>query len=144
MLHLRIITPERVAFTQEIYEAIVPTNEGEIAILPGHIPIISLLKLGVVSIRHQKNDSDNQMEHIAIRGGFLEMDGKNVKIMADTAIKSNEVDELEVQAARQRAQNLKDQADDDISLADATALLEQSIMKIKLVDLKKKRHQSTR
>lgn len=142
MLKFALITPQREVLTREIYEAIIPTQDGEIAILPHHLPIISLLKPGIISLRINKEDKNDKLESIAVKGGFVEMDGQTVKIMADTAIKSDEVTELEASEARQKAQELKDNAVDRVSLADATTALEHSILQLKLVNLRKRRHQS--
>jgi F-type H+-transporting ATPase subunit epsilon len=142
MLKLTLITPEREVFSSEIYEAIIPTQEGQITILPNHLPIISLLKPGIISIRKNKSDKNDQMEHIAINGGFIEMDGQIIKVMADSAIKSDEVNEIEANEARRKAQELKEKATNSVSLADATSALEQSIIRLKLANLKKKRHSS--
>lgn len=142
MLNFTLITPEREVLTQEVYEAIIPTQDGEIAILPHHLPIISLLKPGIVSLRLKKEDKNDALEHVAVKGGFIEMDGQTIKVMADTAIKSDEVTELEANEARKRAQELKDNAVDKVSLADATTALEHSILQLKLVNLRKRRHQS--
>lgn len=142
MLNFSLITPEREVITQEVYEVILPTQDGEIAILPHHLPIISLLKAGVISLRLKKEDKDTQLEHLAVKGGFLEMDGNNIKVMADIAYKASEVSEIEANEARKKALELKEKATDKVSLADATSALEHSLIQLKLVTLRKRKHQS--
>lgn len=141
MLTFALITPERVVLSEEIYEAILPTTEGQISIFPGHIPVVTLLKPGVLSLRKQKNTSDDQLEQVAISGGFVEIAGDHINILADTAERADEIDQLRAQEAALQAEELKKQAQDDVSLADATTLLEKNIVRLKVAGLKK-RHRS--
>lgn len=138
MLTINLITPERVIFSEEIYEAILPTTEGQISVFPGHIPVVTLLKSGLLSLRKQKNTPDNQLEHVAISGGFVEIFGDRIKILADTAERADEIDQLRAHQAARQAEELKKQAQDDVSLADATRLLEKNIVRLKVADLKKR------
>jgi F-type H+-transporting ATPase subunit epsilon len=140
MLVFELITPERVVFSEEIYEAILPTQNGQIAVLPNHLPIVTLLKAGVLSLRKTKETPDSQLEHVAISGGFVEVNAKKIRVLADTAERADEIDELRAQEAIKKAQALRDQAQDDVSLADVTAALERAITRIKVVGLKRRRH----
>lgn len=140
MLNFELITPEQLVFSEEIYEAIIPTVNGEIAVLPGHEDLITLIKSGVLSLRRQKSDSDSQLEHVAVSGGLAEIGPDRVRILADSADRADEVSELEAKEARQKALELKEKAVDDVSLADATALLEKSMAWLKLAELKKGKH----
>src|SRR3990167_9449738 len=103
MINFQLITPERLVFEEEIYEAIIPTKEGEIAVLPGHKNLVTLISSGILSLRRKSNDSDSQLEHVAVSGGFVEIAENKVKVLADSADKYDEVDDLKVEDARQRA-----------------------------------------
>src|SRR5687768_15814816 len=137
MLTFQLITPERVVFQEEVYEVILPTQTGQIAVFPNHVPLISLVKAGIISLRKTSNDPDNNLEHVAVSGGFVEITKDKVKVLADSAEKANEINELKVQEAKQRALELKEKAEDDVSLADATAALEKSLAHLKLLELTK-------
>jgi F-type H+-transporting ATPase subunit epsilon len=144
MLTFDLITPERVVFSEEIYEAILPTSEGEISVFPNHIPVVTLLKPGVLSLRKQKNTPDSELEHVAISGGFVEITGSRIKVLADTAERAQEINELRAQEAKRKAEEMKSLAKDDLSLTDATRLLERNLVRIKVAQMKKRhgaRHQ---
>lgn len=137
----QLVTPEKLEFEEEIYEAILPTRSGQIAILPGHIPLVTLLEPGVISLRRKQVDNDSVLEHVAVSGGFAQISGRSIRILADSATRADDIDEIQAQDARERALELKSKARDDISSADATALLERSIAQLKLARLiKRHRH----
>lgn len=141
MFTFQLVTPEKLEFEEEIYEAILPTSSGQIAVLPGHIPLVTVLEPGVVSLRRSKNDTEGTMEHVAVSGGFAQITGETIRVLADSATRADDVDEIQAQEARERALDLKNKAHDDVSSADATALLERSIAQLKLARLiKRHRH----
>ena len=79
-LHLEIVTPERLAYSDEVDMVLVPGSEGELGILPHHTPLVSLLGVGELKIR--KGGSE---EVFAIAGGFLQVRPDKVVVMAETA-----------------------------------------------------------
>ena len=113
MITFQLITPERLVFEEEIYEAIIPTKDGQIAVLPGHKNLITLIAPGVLSLRKNQNDRDDDLEHVAVSGGFVEIGNNKIKVLADSADRADEVDELKAQQARQNALELKQKAQDD-------------------------------
>lgn len=139
MLKFEIITPEKVAVSEDIYEAILPAQDGQIAVLPGHIPLITLLSPGIISIRRQKGDSDNQLEHLATSGGFVEITHNNIKVMADTAERADDLDEMRIEAAKTEAKRQLSQAKDEVSYADAASRLEIELARTKVKNLKRSR-----
>jgi len=92
MLKLEIVTPEKRVFDAEVDSVTVPTASGEAGIFPNHAPLVSALKPGILSYS-QKGGS----EKLAVSGGFVEVSGNKVSILADTAETSDEVD---VESAR--------------------------------------------
>jgi F-type H+-transporting ATPase subunit epsilon len=78
MLKLKVITPEKVVLDEEVTQVTLPTTEGEITVLPGHIPLVTLLSKGdIVSIK------DSEAIPLAIVGGFVRIADDEVAIMAD-------------------------------------------------------------
>src|SRR3989344_3775663 len=100
-INLEITTPERVILKDEVDELVLPTPNGEIGILPHHIPVVSLLAPG--EIRITKGGSVTNM---AVSGGFIEVQPDKVIVLADTAERAEEIDEQRAEEARQRAQKL--------------------------------------
>ncbi|HQZ83821.1 MAG TPA: F0F1 ATP synthase subunit epsilon [Pyrinomonadaceae bacterium] len=87
MLKLEIVTPEKRVFDAEVDSVTVPTASGEAGIFPNHAPLVSALKPGILSYS-QKGGS----EKLAVSGGFVEVSGNKVSVLADTAETSDEVD----------------------------------------------------
>ncbi len=136
-MQFQLITPERVVMTEEIYEAILPAVEGQIAVLPNHIPLVTLLKPGVISLRVKKDDPDTRLEHIATSGGFVEITGSSIKLMADTAERSDELDDLKIKEAKAAAQKAISEAKDEVSYADAIGHLQVELAREKVRNLRR-------
>ncbi len=83
----KIITPERVVFSDEVDQVTMMTKSGEITVLPHHIPLVTLLQPG--ELRYKKNGDD---QYIAVSGGFAEVRPDNsIVILADTAEHAHEI-----------------------------------------------------
>ena len=107
-LELQVITIERTSYHAEDVASInVPTVSGEITILARHIPLISILKPGVVHITHEDKNGKNNEEFIAIAGGIIEVETNPEKtlvtLLADSAELTHEIDQERVEEARARA-----------------------------------------
>jgi F-type H+-transporting ATPase subunit epsilon len=104
MLKLKVITPEKVVLDEEVTQVTLPTTEGEITVLPGHIPLVTLLSKGdIVSIK------DSEAIPLAIVGGFVRIADDEVAIMADFAEHVSILTDEEIQKARTRAEELQKQ-----------------------------------
>lgn len=136
-LHLRIITPTQVVYDDEIYSTSVTTADGDITVLPRHTNLFSLLVEGVLTIRKDKGNE----EHLAIGGGYLETDGKNLNILVSRAYGQNEVDQQITQKALDQAEKILATSKDDQERHEATLLLRRSVVDLKLL---KKRRQNVR
>ena len=78
-MKLEIVTTEEVIFSEEVDIVVAPGSEGQLGILPGHAPLITSIKSGVVLTRHGSEEKVNN-----VSGGFLEVSGNNVRILADS------------------------------------------------------------
>ena len=87
MLDLEIVTPAKMVVTLKADSVTIPTAKGEIGILPNHAPLISTLKSGVLSYTAQ-----NTTEKLVVSGGFVEVSGNKVSILADIAEDKAEID----------------------------------------------------
>lgn len=117
-----IVTPERVVLKASVRQVSIPTTEGEITVLPLHVPLVALLKTGVIEAVLE----DGARDVMAVSGGLVEVLADKVVILADTAERAAEMDEAAIEAARQRAEALKKQAQDqdDVEFARLSALIE--------------------
>ena len=100
IIKFEIVTPERVVYKKEITQITLPTKQGEITVLPGHIPLVASLLPGIIEIVK----SDNNREVISVSGGFLEVLRDKVVILADTAERAEEIDLDKAEDARKRAE----------------------------------------
>lgn len=135
-IKLKVLTPERLILEELVDEVIIPTTEGEIAVLPNHIPIIAGLKSGdVVGVVNG--------EHVpmAVVGGFVEVkngpDGQTeVAILADFAEHVGELTDEAIERAHARAAELRKQAEDNevVDFEHFESELERSITRIKIAD----------
>lgn len=134
-LHFEIITPEKTVFKEEIDSITIPTLEGEITVLPGHIPLVAPVKAGEIVIK-----KDNVTHHMAVMSGFMEISDNNIKLMADAAELADEIDERRALEARARAEKAISDAKDQVEFADATVALERALTRLKIVGRKRKSH----
>jgi F-type H+-transporting ATPase subunit epsilon len=97
-LKLDIVTGERTVYSAEADVVVAPGIEGELAILPMHASLMTMLQPGEMRVI-----ADGGEIHMAVSGGFLEVSGNHVVVLADTAEHSEEIDENRAEAARQKA-----------------------------------------
>lgn len=125
----QIITPEKIVYEDEIDQATIPTQQGQITVLPHHIPLISIIEAGELIVK-----KNNEEIPLFISGGFIEVrKGNKIVILADSAEKAEEIDEERALKARERALALqKEKFTDDIKFGEAAAALERSLARLKV------------
>jgi F-type H+-transporting ATPase subunit epsilon len=98
-LILEIVTPEARVYSDTVDQVVIPTVEGEVGILPGHIPLLTQVDDG--ELRVTKN---GQTEYLVVGGGFAEVERDRVRVLAEHAVTESTIDEKAVEAALQRAE----------------------------------------
>jgi len=98
-LTLEIVTPEARVYSDTVDTVVIPTTSGEIGILPGHIPLLTEVEHG--ELRVTKNGVTSLL---AVSGGFAEVEGDRVHVLAEHAISEEKIDENAVEAALKRAE----------------------------------------
>lgn len=129
-MHFELITPERVVFREEARQVTLPTAEGEITILPHHVPLVAALVSGVIQLKKESGD-----EEIAVSGGFIEVTGdERVRVLADTAERGKELELSVIEEAKKRAEKLMQETihRDDASFAAAAAALERELARYRV------------
>jgi F-type H+-transporting ATPase subunit epsilon len=134
MLTLEIVTPEARVYADTVDTVVIPTIEGEIGILPGHIPLLT--QVGAGELRVLKN---GKTELLAVGNGFAEIDGDKVSILAESAITEEKIDEAAAENAMQRAEDAL-RGKDSLDAAEVERL--ESIVRsaVAQLDLKRRRH----
>ncbi len=98
-LTLEIVTPEARVYSDTIDTVVIPTVEGEVGILPGHIPLLTQVEDGELRVT-----KGGVTQFLAVSGGFAEVEADSVRVLAEHAISEDKIDEKAVEEALKRAQ----------------------------------------
>jgi F-type H+-transporting ATPase subunit epsilon len=139
VIHLQLISLAGVKFDEDVYEVLLPTLEGTIGVLPGHMPLIAAATNGVISIRRTMRDPDFLMEHFATNGGVIEVEENTLRVLVDEADHAEDINEAEAKAAHERALQLKAEARDEVSLERAQTLVDRTAVRLHVATLKRRR-----
>jgi F-type H+-transporting ATPase subunit epsilon len=139
MILFELVTLSGVKFGEDVYEVLLPTLEGEIGVLTGHMPLISVATHGVVGIRRTASERDDMMEYFAISGGVIEVENNILRVLVDEADNAAEINEQEAQKAYEQAQKLKSEAKDQVSLEKAQSLIDRQAVRLQVAGLKRRR-----
>jgi F-type H+-transporting ATPase subunit epsilon len=137
-MHLELITVLGKKVDQEVYEVILPTAEGEIAVYPGHEPLVSVAVPGAIAVRNKKTDDDSKLDYYAISGGVIEVSQTYVRVLVDEAIEDNEIVEAETKAALDRAIAMRDNAKSQLELEKAHELVDRHTVRLKVAGLRRR------
>ncbi|UQS83840.1 F0F1 ATP synthase subunit epsilon [Bombilactobacillus thymidiniphilus] len=102
ILTVDIITPEGIVYHHHGKRLIVRASDGDLGILPNHIPIIATLK--IAEVRVLRADDENHEDAIAVNGGYLEFTDNVASIVANSAERARDIDLRRARYARQKAQ----------------------------------------
>ncbi len=139
MIHFQLVSLDGVKLDTEAYEVLLPTLDGIIGVLPGHMPLISAATHGVVSVRHKSADKDDMMDVFAISGGVIEVADNTLRVLVDEADHADEISEAEAQKAFELAQKMKSEAKDQVSLEHAQSMIDRSAVRLQVAGLKRRR-----
>jgi F-type H+-transporting ATPase subunit epsilon len=129
-LQLEIVTPEKLAFQDEVDTVVLPGSEGELGVLPHHAPLISTLGAGELRLR-----KGGQEESFAIMGGFLQVLPDKVVVMAEMADMASDIDLEKAQEARRQAeQALESGYVEGADLSAARAALQAALIRIRVAE----------
>jgi len=138
-MNLQLITLQGVKLDEPVYEVILPTSSGEIAVFPGHEPLVTVAKAGVIQVRREKQHSNEQMELFAISGGVIEVTQARIRVLVDEADHGEDILEAESQAALERAIKLRDNATNRVELEKAHQLVDRHTVRLKVAGLQRHR-----
>lgn len=141
MIRLQLISLTGTKFDDDVYEVLLPTIDGEIGVLTGHMPLISVAKQGVISIRRNEHDIDLAMEHFAVTGGVIEVLENRLRVLVDEADHAEDINEAEARVAHERALKMKAEAKDEVSLEHAQALVDRTATRLQVAGLKRRSRQ---
>ena len=122
---LEILTAEGEIFNQEVDLVVLPGIEGELAVLPGHAPLVTKLDSGQLVIRTGKEE-----EYLVVFGGFVQVLAHKVTVLADAAERGDEIDEERAKSAMDRARSRMETVDTDVNLERALSSLRRSTIRV--------------
>jgi len=130
---LEIVTPQRLAFSEEVEAVYAPTPDGIIGVLAHHMPLFTLLTDGEVHIKSKSKDY-----FLAIAGGFMDITRDKVTILVSRAVHADEINEQEIEKARKSALDAINRQATGVQLEEAQAILRRSLLESKVL----RRHRS--
>ena len=127
-MRLEIITAEQEVYSQDVDALVAPGIEGQLGILPHHAPLMTVLQPGEIMVR-----KDGEESYLAVTGGFMEVLGNKVTILADACERSDEINEERAQAAVERARERLAQRGADLELTRAAASMRRGQVRLNVV-----------
>ena len=137
-MKFQLVTLLGVKVDQDVYEVVLPTADGEIAVFPGHEPLVSIATPGAIAVRHAKGDADDKLEYFAISGGVIEVRQDSLRVLVDEADSGEDIVEAESKAALDRALKMQAEAKDQVELEKASALVDRHAVRLKVADLRRR------
>jgi len=137
-IRLEIITAERVVYSEDVDIVVAPGIQGQLGILPHHAPLMTMLQPGELMVRR-----DNQEESMFVSGGFLEVRGDKVVVLADVAERADEIDIARAEAAKRRAEERIAHYPAHVDHARAEAALLRSMIRLRVAEKSRKRRPKT-
>lgn len=136
-MKLQLITLTGLKLDDDVYEVVMPTSSGEIAVYPGHEPLVTVAVPGVLSVRRSKSDNDDSVEVFAINGGVIEIDTQRIRVLVDDADQPQDIVAAEAEKALELAKKQKAEAKNSVELEKAQAMIDRSAVRIKVAGLRR-------
>ena len=133
-LVLSILTPDREVYHGDVERITCHTEEGEITILPHHVPLLALLADGVITIKEPKEE-----RYFSAGSGFIQTNGHEVRILISHGLGQEEVDEKTIEKVKEQAKELLKNYKNTADREDAIAMLRRASIDLKVLDKVKRR-----
>jgi F-type H+-transporting ATPase subunit epsilon len=129
-IHVDVVSAEEQIFSGDAEFVVLPGVEGELGIYPRHTPLFTQIKPGAVRI---KVPGQAEEELVFVQGGFLEVQPHKVTVLADTAIRAHDLDEVKALEAKKRAEEAMTNKESEESLATAQAELSIALAQLEAI-----------
>ncbi len=124
-MNLEIVTPAAVVYSKPVEMVTLPAAEGQIGVLPEHVPLLTRVVPGEIIVRR-----DGHEEFLAVGAGLVEITGDHVAIVTDMAIPAENIDEAKAEEARRRAEQRLSEKLEDEEVASVNASLARSLAQL--------------
>jgi F-type H+-transporting ATPase subunit epsilon len=128
---LEIVTPQGLVYSEEVDEVTATGSEGEFGVLPGHVPFVTTLKIGMLTCK-----KGNESKYFFVNWGYSEVGAEKVMILADSAERSEDIDLNRAIEAKKRAEE-RMRKTEDVDFARAESALERAVTRAQIVELKR-------
>jgi len=129
--HLDVVSAEKLIFSGLVESVQVSGSEGELGIRSGHSPLLTAIKPGMVRVIKQFGEE----EVIYLSGGILEVQPGTTTVLADTAIRGEDLDAAKAEEAKRRAEEKIQNHYNDIDFAQASSDLAKAMAQLKVIDM---------
>ncbi len=136
-VNLNVVSAEESLFSGSIKSLQITGSEGELGIMPGHAPLLTSLKPGMARI---VKDNDEE-EVIYLSGGMLEVQPNHVTVLADVALRADDIDEQAAIEAKERAEQHLNNHGSDVDFAEVASELARAIAQLRAIQVAKKKVQ---
>lgn len=127
-VNVEVVTPERVVYSGEARIVVATGALGSLGILPNHIPMVTPLEIAPVQLKKPNGEEDT----LAVSGGFMEVRGDKVTILATAAERPEDIDVDRAQAAKERAERRLAQNSEDIDAKRAQLALQRALIRLQV------------
>ena len=134
-MKFQLVTLSGSKVDDDVYEVVLPTAAGEIAVFPGHEPVVGIAVPGAIAVRKQKGDRDDKLDYFAITGGVIEINPAGLRVLVDEADSGDDIVETEAKAALDRAIKLRDSAKNQVEVEKAHQLVDRHAVRLKVAEL---------
>ncbi len=136
-MKLQLITLTGLKMDDDVYEVILPTASGDIAVYPGHEPLVTMAVPGILAVRRKRGDIDEAREYFAVNGGVAEIDTDRLRILVDEADTPDDIVEAEVEKALALAKKEKSSAKSQVEIDKAQAIIDRHTVRLKVAGLRR-------
>lgn len=138
MFKFKLVALSGNKFDGEVHEVILPTLDGQIGVLAHHMPLVSVVAPGVIYVRKTPKDTDRDRDFYAVSGGVIDVSHNVLRVLVDEADHADTINQAEAEAAHERAQKMKAEAKDQVSLEHATSMVERTGARLQVANLKRR------
>ena len=133
-IKLDIVTAEQLVYSDDVDIVVAPGIDGELAVLPHHAPLMTMLQAGELRVR-----KGGEEIFMAITGGFLEVRPDRVTILADAAERAEDIDAARAEEAKRRAEERLSGKISETDMARAEAALRRSLLRLRVAEKRRRR-----
>lgn len=129
LIHVDVVTAEKTVYSSDVDSVTLTTVDGQISVLSGHVPLVTLLQAGEMIARLGDDET-----FLAVSGGFAQVTRDGIVVLADTCERAEEIDVQRAHEAERRAKELLRTEADGMVAAVAEAALLRSVARLRVVD----------